>query len=93
MVKVMVHDIIYIESLKDYVRLVTTSRQIVAKQTISALEEMLPEDLFLRIHRSFIVALDKIASYSPTHLEVQGKELPIGRHFKHEVERALRVEG
>ncbi|GEO05653.1 DNA-binding response regulator [Adhaeribacter aerolatus] len=89
MVKVMVDDIHYIESLKDYVRIVTASKQIISKQTITSLEEMLPEDGFLRIHRSFIVALDKIDSFSPTHVDVAGKELPIGRHFKQDVERVL----
>jgi DNA-binding LytR/AlgR family response regulator len=90
MVKVMVDEILYVESLKDYVRIVTAARQIVAKQTITSLEEMLPEDAFLRIHRSFIVARNRIDSFSPNHVEVGGKELPIGRHYKHDVERILR---
>jgi DNA-binding LytR/AlgR family response regulator len=90
MVKVMVDEILYVESLKDYVRIVTATRQVVAKQTITSLEEMLPEDAFLRIHRSFIVARTKIDSFSPNHVEVGGKELPIGRHYKHEVERILK---
>jgi DNA-binding LytR/AlgR family response regulator len=90
MVKVMVDEILYVESLKDYVRIVTAARQIVAKQTITSLEEMLPEDTFLRIHRSFIVARTRIDSFSPNHVEVGGKELPIGRHYKHDVERILR---
>jgi DNA-binding LytR/AlgR family response regulator len=90
MVKVMVADILFIESLKDYVRIVTVTKQLIVKQTITSLEEMLPEDYFLRIHRSFIVALNKIDSYSPTHVEVAGKELPIGRHYKAEAERILR---
>jgi DNA-binding LytR/AlgR family response regulator len=90
MVKVMVDEILYVESLKDYVRIVTATRQVVAKQTITSLEEMLPEDAFLRIHRSFIVARTKIDSFSPNHVEVGGKELPIGRHYKHDVERILK---
>jgi DNA-binding LytR/AlgR family response regulator len=90
MVKVMVDEILYVESLKDYVRIVTAARQVVAKQTITSLEEMLPEDAFLRIHRSFIVARTKIDSFSPNHVEVGGKELPIGRHYKHDVERILK---
>ncbi len=90
MVKVMVDEILYVESLKDYVRIVTAARQIVAKQTITSLEEMLPEDAFLRIHRSFIVARNRIDSFSPNHVEVGGKELPIGRHYKHDVERILK---
>lgn len=90
MVKVMVHDILYLESLKDYVRIVTTTKQLIVKQTITSLEEMLPEGQFLRIHRSFVVALSKVDSYSPTHVEVMGKELPIGRHYKPDAEQVLR---
>ncbi|MEJ8800456.1 LytR/AlgR family response regulator transcription factor [Pontibacter sp. H249] len=90
MVKVILSDILYIESLKDYVRIVTPSKQIIAKQTISSLEEMLPEDNFLRIHRSFVVSQDKIDSFSQSHVEIAGKELPVGRYYKNDVERELR---
>jgi DNA-binding LytR/AlgR family response regulator len=93
MVKVPVKDILYIESLKDYARIVLPHKQIVAKQTISSLEEMLPEEHFLRIHRSFIVAVDKVESFSQAHVYIGGKEFPIGRHFKHEVEKAIRAPG
>ncbi|WP_224999532.1 LytTR family DNA-binding domain-containing protein [Cesiribacter sp. SM1] len=90
MVKVMVRDILYVESLKDYVKVFTGSKQLITKQAISSLEEMLPEEKFLRIHRSYIVALDKIDSFTQACVTVAGKELPIGRHFKHEVEQALK---
>jgi DNA-binding LytR/AlgR family response regulator len=91
MVKVFQKDILFIESLKDYVRIVTTTKQLVAKQTITSLEEMLPEEKFLRIHRSFIIAADKIESYTPQHLYIAGKELPIGRNYKHEIVRTLKL--
>jgi DNA-binding LytR/AlgR family response regulator len=91
MVKVFQKDILFIESLKDYVRIVTTTRQLVAKQTITSLEEMLPEEKFLRIHRSFIIASDKIDSYTPQHLYIAGKELPIGRNYKHEIVKSLKL--
>ena len=90
MVKVILSDILYIESLKDYVRIVTPAKQIIAKQTITSLEDMLPEDNFLRIHRSYIVALGKIDSFSQSHVEITGKELPVGRYFKNDVERELK---
>jgi DNA-binding LytR/AlgR family response regulator len=90
MVKVMVRDILYIESLKDYVKVFTTSKQLITKQSISSMEEMLPEEKFIRIHRSYIVALDKIESFTQAHVFLLGKELPIGRHFKHEVEQVLK---
>ena len=52
---------------------------------------MLPETDFIRIHRSYIVAIDKIKSYTPTLIEIGGTELPVGRLFQKEVERALKV--
>jgi DNA-binding LytR/AlgR family response regulator len=92
LVKVLTSDILYIESLKDYVRIITqTSKPLVVKQTISALEVMLPADQFVRVHRSFIVAAAHVSTYTPRHVEVAGQELPIGRLFQKEVERALRV--
>lgn len=93
MVKVFIRDILYIESLKDYVKIITTSaKPLVVKQSISSLEEMLPEIGFLRIHRSFVVAIDKIAAYTPSYVDVAGQELPIGRLYHKEVGRVLKME-
>jgi DNA-binding LytR/AlgR family response regulator len=85
MVKVMLRDILYIESLKDYIRVSTAEKDVITHQKISYLEEKLPDDLFIRIHRSFIVPLKKIESYSSSTIEVPGKELPIGRLYKNNV--------
>nr|WP_236676083.1 LytTR family DNA-binding domain-containing protein [Chryseolinea lacunae] len=88
MVKIMVDEIQYIESLKDYVKIVTT-RQVITKQTTTALEEMLPEQDFVRIHRSFIVALKKIDSYSH-HAVFMGKtELPVGPLYRQDIMKRL----
>ncbi|GAA0891317.1 LytTR family DNA-binding domain-containing protein [Fulvivirga kasyanovii] len=89
MVKVQLRDILYIESLKDYVRVKTSDKEVITHQKISYLEEKLPEECFLRIHRSFIVALKKIETYSATSIEVPGKELPIGRLYKDQVLEVL----
>ncbi len=92
LVKVMTGEILYIESLKDYVRIITvTGKPLVVKQTISALEAMLPTGQFVRVHRSFIAAASHVSTYPPRHVEVAGQELPIGRLYQKEVERALRV--
>ncbi|MBD2700202.1 response regulator transcription factor [Spirosoma sp. BT702] len=92
MVKVFLHDIQYVESLKDYVKIVTSQgRPLVVKQSISSLEEMLPETSFLRIHRSFIVAVTKIAAFTPSYVDVAGQELPIGRLYHKEVGRVLKI--
>lgn len=92
LVKVMTSDILYIESLKDYVRIITsTAKPLVVKQTIGALEAMLPAHQFVRVHRSFIAAAARVTTYTPRHVEVAGQEIPIGRLYQKEVERVLRV--
>lgn len=91
MVKVYLEDILLIESLKDYIKVVTSARTIVTKQSISALEEMLPRDSFLRVHRSFIIAINKINAYNTDTIEIEKNEIPIGRLYKHEVLRQLEI--
>jgi DNA-binding LytR/AlgR family response regulator len=92
LVKVQTSDILYVESLRDYVRIVTTTaKPLLVKQTISALEAMLPADQFVRVHRSFIVAAARISTYTPRHVEVAGQELPIGRLYQKDVERVLQA--
>jgi DNA-binding LytR/AlgR family response regulator len=89
MIKVPLVEILYIESLKDYVIIHLNGRRIVTKQKISYLEQKLPEGQFLRIHRSFLVALQKIQAFSPTQVEINGQELPVGRSYKSEVAKVL----
>ncbi len=91
MIKVFTRDIVYVESLKDYVRIVTTTaKPLLVKQSIGSLEAMLPEGGFVRIHRSFIVAVEKIRAYTPTHVELADQELPIGRLYQKDVGRVLK---
>ena len=89
MVKVFLNDILYIEGLKDYIKIFTASKTIVTKYVLSSLEELLPSDEFIRIHRSYIVAINKIESYNADSIEIAKQELPIGRLFKHDVSRVL----
>lgn len=91
MVKVNVNDIYWIESLKDYIKVVLKDKVLISKQKISLLEELLPEDKFVRIHRSFIVSMEKIESYHSYSVDVLGKELPIGRNYKAECHKRLKV--
>lgn len=90
MIKVNLTDILYIESLKDYIKVVATSGTVITKQPISSVEESLPKEMFIRIHRSFIVALNKIESYSNELVWVGKAELPISRMYRHEVEKILK---
>jgi len=89
MVKVFFRDILYVEGLKDYIRIVTDNKTIVTKYVLSTLEEMLPANEFLRIHRSYIVAIYKIDSYNGDTIHIAKHELPIGRLYKFDVNRVL----
>jgi DNA-binding LytR/AlgR family response regulator len=91
MVKVMLNDILFIEGLKDYIKIITNIKTLVTKHQLASLEEMLPKDAFLRIHRSYIVAINKIDSYNADSIEISKKELPIGRLFKHNVDKLLNI--
>lgn len=89
MVKVMLDDILFIESMKDYIKVVTTKGTIITKQSITAVEAMLPEHLFLRTHRSFIISLTRISSYTSELIEIEKHEIPIGKLFRNGVLKAL----
>jgi DNA-binding LytR/AlgR family response regulator len=81
-VKVYLDEILYIESMKEYIRVNTKNKSVLTKFKLSQVEGLLNENNFLRIHRSLIVAKDKIDAYSATEVELGGKRLPIGRSYK-----------
>lgn len=88
-VKIRLNEILFLESQRDYVKIKTTRKEIIVHQTISYMEEELPAGQFLRIHRSFIIRLDKIESWSATDIDVPGGQLPIGRTYKNQVMKIL----
>jgi DNA-binding LytR/AlgR family response regulator len=89
MVKVMLDDILYIESMKDYIKVFTRQAMVITKQSISSVEAMLPEKEFIRVHRSYIVSLNKIRSFTTELLEIGKTEIPIGKLYRNEVRKVL----
>lgn len=85
MVKVYLKNILYLESIKDYVKVVTVCKKVITKQPLSYFESILSSTQFSRIHRSFIVAINKIDAYSLSGIDIGDKELPIGRKYKEPV--------
>lgn len=81
-VKILFSDIIYIESQREYVKIVTTKKEYVTKMSTSEIERYLPSELFKRIHRSFIVSIKKIESYTTEIIEVNGMSIPIGKGYR-----------
>lgn len=88
-VKIRYADILYIESIKDYVKIVCMGKTIISKIMIGNMAEQLPEKLFIRIHRSYIVYIPNIEAFSSISVEVPGKEIPIGRNYKNETLNTL----
>jgi two-component system, LytTR family, response regulator len=82
--KVKLHfaDIVYVESQREYVKIVTTKKEFITKMSTHEIEDLLPPQTFKRVHRSFIVSVDKIESYSAESVEVNGQFIPIGRGYK-----------
>jgi DNA-binding LytR/AlgR family response regulator len=84
--KVNYTDILYIESMKDYIRVVRVNdKPILVKQSITSVEDSLPAHLFIRIHRSYIISLQKITAFTNHDVEIGGKEIPIGRLYSHQL--------
>jgi DNA-binding LytR/AlgR family response regulator len=89
MVKVLLRDILYVESMKDYIKIFTANGTIITKQSITAMEAMLPEKEFIRTHRSFIASVDKIKSFTPELIEIDKAEIPIGKLYRNSVLKVL----
>jgi DNA-binding LytR/AlgR family response regulator len=89
MVKVLFDDILYIEGLNDYIKIITTTKTIITKHLLVSLEQMLPHNDFVRIHKSFIIAITKIDSFNADSVTIGKKEIPVGRLFKFHLNKIL----
>lgn len=85
-VKILFSEILYIESQKEYIKIVTTKKEYISKMSTNEIESLLPANLFKRIHRSFIVSISKIDSYTAEAIEVNGISIPIGRGYRDVIE-------
>jgi two-component system, LytTR family, response regulator len=86
-VKILFSEIVYIESQKEYIKIVTQKKQYISKMGTHEIEKLLPANLFARIHRSFIVSIPKIESYTAEEVEVNGVSIPIGRDYRGIIEK------
>ena len=85
-VKIYFDDILYIESQREYVKVVTAKKAYLTKMSTNEIETLLPSEQFKRIHRSFIISLNKIESYNAETVEINGISIPIGRGYKNVLE-------
>ena len=82
MIKINFTEILYIESLADYIKIHLIDKTIVTRETISSIEAKLPQQDFLRVHRSFIVAISAIDSFTAEIIEISKKQIPVSRSYK-----------
>lgn len=89
MKKVYLDDILIIESLKDYIKILTKNHKYIIHQSLSAFTASLPPDKFLRIHRSFTISLDKVDAIVGNSLEIRGVKYTIGRSYLKQTKEAI----
>jgi DNA-binding LytR/AlgR family response regulator len=81
-VKILLSEVLYIESQREYIRIVTTKTEYQSKMGTQEIEDMLPSIFFKRIHRSFIVSVNKIDSFTAEMVEINGVSIPVGRGYR-----------
>jgi len=81
-VKILFADIVYIESQREYIKITTTDNEYLSKMSTHEIEAILPTHLFIRVHRSFIVSIRRIESYTAEMIEINGVSIPIGKGYR-----------
>ena len=89
LVKIKFDDIFYIESLKDYIKVFTAIGDYLVHSSLTGITEELPKDNFIRIHRSYTIAIDKVVSIEGNLVEIQSKRIPIGRKYVNHAKRTI----
>ncbi len=85
-VKILFSEIIYIESQREYIKIITTRGEHISKMGTHEIEALLPAHLFKRVHRSYIVAIRRIESYTAEMIEINGAAIPIGKGYRDSME-------
>ncbi|EJL70838.1 LytR/AlgR family response regulator transcription factor [Chryseobacterium populi] len=89
MVKLCFDEILFVEGMKEYIKVIAQDKIYITYRTLSSISEELPEQLFSRVHKSFTVSLDKINSIEGNMLHIAGYRIPIGRKFNKEVKTKI----
>jgi DNA-binding LytR/AlgR family response regulator len=89
-VKIVIAEILYVESLKDYIKVVTPGNFWISYQTLTSITEKLPADKFMRIHRSFTIAIDKVSAVEGGNVAIGEKLIPVSRDLRRDVVRRIR---
>jgi len=88
-IKILIEDIIFIESQKEYVRIVCEKNEVKTKLGITKIEQLFSANTMLRVHRSFLISLKKVTSFTKTQIDINGHLIPIGKFYQKEVLKQL----
>jgi DNA-binding LytR/AlgR family response regulator len=91
-IKLIIADIIYFEGYGEYVKVITINKNYLVRDTLAEFEHKLSSDLFLRIHKSYLINIRKILGFSTSHVMVKNLELPIGRVYHERVLKILKTD-
>jgi len=88
-VRITLSEVLYIEAMADYVKIITAEEKYVVLSTMKAISTKLPEDFFVRVHRSYIVNINAVTTVSTAELSINNETIPISRNGKRELKSAL----
>jgi two-component system LytT family response regulator len=89
MVKINIDEILFVEGMKEYIKVVTPEKTYITHKSLTSLTEELPTDRFMRIHKSYTIALDKVKSIEGNRIQISSYTIPIGRNYSKEVKSKI----
>jgi two-component system LytT family response regulator len=89
MVKINIDEILFIEGMKEYIKVITLEKTYITHKSLTSLSEELPADRFIRIHKSYTIAIDKVKSIEGNRIQIQSYTIPIGRNYSKEVKSKI----
>ncbi|MCC9070841.1 LytTR family DNA-binding domain-containing protein [Flavobacterium sp. F-65] len=89
MIKINIDEILFVEGMKEYIKVVTLDKTYITHKSLTALSDELPADRFMRIHKSYLIAVNKVKSIEGNRIQIQSFTLPIGRNYSKEVKNKI----
>ncbi len=89
MMKINIEEILFVEGMKEYIKVVTPDKTYITHKSLTSLSEELPADRFLRIHKSYVIALNKVKSIEGNRIQIQSYTIPIGRNYSKDVKSKI----
>ncbi|MEO7978739.1 LytTR family DNA-binding domain-containing protein [Flavobacterium sp.] len=89
MMKINIEEILFVEGMKEYIKVVTSDKTYITHKSLTSLSEELPNDKFLRIHKSYVIALNKVKSIEGNRIQIASYTIPIGRNYSKEVKNKI----